>query len=143
MRENIIQLKLPVDEVVEKLNAVVRTRVKFIDQWGKSNYLFWGEKIEKNEFEWDYAKYVNGLHRIKGTVVDRGNGNTEVHIKLKNRIPPCCIYILSIIILLIGMIAKEFFSILFAFIFIVVYWITKQNYLDMVTTEIKNVFKGE
>ena len=35
MRENIIQLKLPVDEVVEKLNAVVRTRVNFIDQWGK------------------------------------------------------------------------------------------------------------
>lgn len=70
-----------------------------------------------------------------------GNNNTEIHIKVMNRIHPCFIYALCIWMLLMGIIAKQIFGIIFSFVFVAAYRIEKQNYLDRVTTDIKNVFK--
>lgn len=140
-KERVIRVKLPADIVIEKLNAVVRTKVNFKDQWGETDYLFWGEKIERNEFVWDNVRNRNGLQKTKGTIVDMGNNNTEIHIKVMNRIHPCFIYALCIWMLLMGIIAKQIFGIIFSFVFVAAYWIEKQNYLDRVTTDIKNVFK--
>lgn len=140
-KEKVIQVKLPTDAVIEKLNAVVRTKVDFKDQWGETDYLFWGPKIENNEFVWINVRYGDGLHRTKGTIVDMGNGSTEIHIKVMNVIHPCFIYILCIWMLLIGIIAKQNFGIIFSFVFVVAYWMVKQNYLDRVTTDIENVFR--
>lgn len=42
-KESVIRVKLPADIVIEKLNAVVRTKVNFKDQWG-GPIIYFGER---------------------------------------------------------------------------------------------------
>lgn len=137
----IIPINRSVDVIVEKLNEVVRTKVDIKDKIGQTNYFFWGEKIAEKTFLWESARHVNNFFRISGEIIDKDPFHSEIHIKLVNRPSYYFIYALSVWFLLIAFLSRTFFFAIFAVVFIVYSWMTKNKYFDDVAGDIKKLLE--
>lgn len=111
--KKIIRVNLPANIVIDKLNKIVRTSFKIKDQLGLTDYLFYGSKIEKDEFLWDSVKHINNLYRVKGKIVAVENNKTQINIEVINRPSRYTIYVLGIWLLIIGIITKNIFLLYF------------------------------
>ena len=138
--KKIIRVNLPANIVIDKLNKIVRTSFKIKDQLGLTDYLFYGSKIEKDEFLWDSVKHINNLYRVKGKIVAVENNKTQINIEVINRPSRYMIYVLGIWLLIIGIITKNIFFFIFSVVFVIYSCIIKQSFLNKVTTDIKKIF---
>lgn len=138
--KKIIRVNLPANIVIDKLNKIVRTSFKIKDQLGLTDYLFYGSKIEKDEFLWDSVKHINNLYRVKGKIVAVENNKTQINIEVINRPSRYMIYVLGIWLLIIGIITKNIFFVIFSVVFVIYSYIIKQSFLNKVTTDIKKIF---
>lgn len=138
--KKIIRVNLPANIVIDKLNKIVRTSFKIKDQLGLTDYLFYGSKIEKDEFLWDSVKHINNLYRVKGKIVAVENNKTQINIEVINRPSRYTIYVLGIWLLIIGIITKNIFFVIFSVVFVIYSCVIKQSFLSKVTTDIKKIF---
>ena len=137
----IIPINRSADVIVEKLNEAVRTKVDIKDKLGQTNYLFWGEKIAENTFLWESASHVNNFFRISGEIIDKDHFHAEIHIKLVNKPSYYFIYLLSVWFLLIAFLSKTIFFAIFAVVFMIYSWMSKNKYFDDVTGDIKKILE--
>ncbi len=129
--------------VVETLNEIVRTNRDVRDKIEKTQYLFWGSKIVENEFLWESARHVNNYYKIKGEIISANESTTEINISLVKR--PFCyaIYILVVFFLLIAIVSKSIFFVIFSVVFAGSALGSKQNYFDEVERDIKKLLRCE
>lgn len=141
--KSIISINNSSEIVITKLNETVKSKSEITDMLGLTNFYFWGQKIEKNEFLWASVKHVNNFFRIKGKIVAKDNEQTELHLEVKNRPSYYVIYVLGILFLLVGLFSVEKFFAIFSVVFIMAGLIMKYNYFENVTQDIKEIWKEE